>query len=84
MPSNKKDVRMCCACHGRADKSELLRIVKTPDGNIIIDDGKKADGRGVWVHLCDECIGKVVKRKMLNHAFKTGVPEEIYEQLKSK
>ena len=84
MPSNPKNVRKCCACHEHADKSEMLRFVKTPDGHIMLDEGKTADGRGVWLHNSDECKAKAVKKKLLNSAFKTAVPQEIYDGLIKK
>ena len=82
MPSNEKNIRMCCACHERADKSQMLRVVRTPGGEIMLDKSKCADGRGVWLHDSEECRTKVVRRKLLNSAFKTYVSEEIYEQIK--
>lgn len=75
---------MCCACHARADKSELIRVVKTRDGSIAVDGTKKADGRGVWIHSCEACIDKVLRRKLLSSAFRTAVSEEVYEQLKGR
>jgi len=81
MSSNAKDVRRCCACHEHAPKTELLRFVRTPDGDITLDLSKKADGRGVWVHDSEACIGKLVKRKLLNAAFKTSVAQEVYDEL---
>ena len=73
---------MCCACRERSDKSQMLRIVKTPCGEIKLDESKSSDGRGVWLHDSEECKAKAVKRKLLNSAFKTCVPEEVYEQIK--
>ncbi len=84
MPSNAKNVRKCCVCHGHADKSELLRFVRTPDGQICFDETGKADGRGVWIHDRAECKVKAVRRKILNAAFKTAVAEEVYGRLETE
>lgn len=81
MPSNPKNVRKCISCHEHSDKSEMLRVVKTPDGSIALDESKNANGRGVWIHNSADCKAKAVKRKLLNSAFKTCVSEEVYEQL---
>lgn len=81
MPSNAKDIRKCCACHEHSPKAEMLRFVRTPDGEITLDSTKKADGRGVWVHDSEDCRQKLVKRKLLNAAFKTSVPQEVYDKL---
>ena len=79
--SNPKDTRKCIACREHADKSEMLRFVKQKDGSIVLDESKKADGRGVWVHDSVECKTKVCKKKMLNSAFKTNVSDDIYDKI---
>lgn len=82
MPSNEKNIRTCCACREKSHKSQMLRIVKTPSGEIKLDESRSSDGRGVWLHDSEECRAKTVKRKLLNSAFRTYVPEEVYEQIK--
>lgn len=82
MPSNPKNTRLCIACRGRSDKSEMIRVVRGADGKIAVDCDKNLEGRGAWIHDNDECKAKTVRRKLLNSAFKTGVAEEIYEQIK--
>lgn len=81
MPSNPKNVRKCYACHEHSDKSEMLRFVRTPDGKVEFDESGKADGRGVWIHNNESCKKTAVKRKFLNSAFKTAVPQELYDGL---
>lgn len=84
MSSNPKNTRMCIACRERSDKSEMLRVVRNPQGEVAVDESGCADGRGVWIHDCDECKSKVIRRKMLNAAFKSAVSEDVYEQIKSR
>ncbi len=84
MPNNAKNLRMCVACREHCDKSELIRFVKTRDGNIQIDETKTADGRGVWVHMRAECINKLAKKKLLNAAFRCAVDESILEGLNDR
>lgn len=81
MPNNAKNLRQCCACRAHADKSELIRIVKSKDGKVFVDETKRADGRGVWVHDSAECKQKLVKKKLLNAAFRCVVDESVYENL---
>ena len=81
MPSNPKNTRRCICCHEHADKSEMLRFVKSQDGRVFLDESQKADGRGVWIHRSDECRQKAKKKKLLNSAFRTSVTEDVYEQL---
>lgn len=79
--SNPKDTRKCIACREHSDKSEMLRFVKQRDGVVFLDESKKADGRGVWVHDRADCKAKVCKKKMLNSAFKTNVSDDIYDKI---
>lgn len=65
-------------CRQHADKSELIRFVKQKDGRVFIDESKSADGRGVWVHDNAECKQKLVRKKLLNAAFKCAVDESVY------
>ena len=79
--SNTKDTRKCIACREHSDKSEMLRFVKQKGGVVFLDESKKADGRGVWVHDRADCKAKVCKKKMLNSAFKTNVSDDIYDKI---
>lgn len=79
--SNPKDTRKCIACREHSDKSEMLRFVKQKGGDVFLDESKKADGRGVWVHDRADCKAKVCKKKMLNSAFKTNVSDDIYDKI---
>lgn len=79
--SNPKDTRKCIACREHSDKSEMLRFVRQNGGVVFLDESKKADGRGVWVHDRADCKAKVRKKKMLNSAFKTNVSDDIYDKI---
>lgn len=72
---------MCIACREMADKNSLVRVVKSKDGSFSVDTTGKMSGRGSYVHAKSECIAKLKKTKMLNKAFKTLIPDEIYEEL---
>lgn len=73
--------RMCIACREMSDKNTLVRVVRTKDGNFAVDTTGKMSGRGAYIHTKGECIAKLKKTKMLNKAFKSFVPDEIYEEL---
>ena len=79
--SNPKNTRRCIVCHEHAQKTEMIRFVKDKDCNIFVDRTQKADGRGVWVHDSAECKAKLVKKKMLNSAFKCNCGEGIYGEI---
>jgi len=80
MPNNK-NIRKCIVCHEHADKIDLIRFVRTKDGKIFKDESKSSDGRGVWIHNNSECLEKLIKKRLLNAAFKTSVSDELYEGL---
>jgi len=73
--------RTCIVCKQKGDKSNFVRIVKTPSGEIAIDKTGKLNGRGAYV--CDniECIKKAQKTHALNRAFKCEISDEVYQKL---
>lgn len=79
-----ESLRMCCVCREMKPKEKLIRVVKTKDGQIFVDNTKKADGRGAYVCCEDQCLEKIKKVKGLNRAFKGQVSEEIYDELLKK
>ncbi len=79
---NKKyPERKCIGCGTRKPKSDLVRVVRTPDGSISLDKKGKISGRGVYI--CDnaECFAKAKKAKKFELGLETKIPEEIYETL---
>jgi predicted RNA-binding protein YlxR (DUF448 family) len=62
-------------------KTELIRIVKTPDGKIMLDRSGKANGRGAYICHSDECYKKAVKAKRLERTFSLAIPEETSQQI---
>ena len=73
--------RMCVACKGLFDKSELIRVVRTPEGDIRLDRSGKLAGRGVYLCTDPACFRKCVKNKILNKAFRMNVSESNYSRL---
>ncbi len=75
---------MCIACKVHKDKKELIRVVKSQDGQISLDfTGKKA-GRGAYICNDINCMNKMVKNKLLNKAFETPIDEETYLALQNE
>ncbi|MBE6007512.1 MAG: YlxR family protein [Lachnospiraceae bacterium] len=77
----KIPMRTCVGCGTVKPKKELVRIVLTEEGTLLVDRTGRANGRGAY--LCDdpECLQRAVKRKSLNKAFRTQVPGEAYDRL---
>lgn len=77
----KAPERMCVACRSVASKFDLMRIVKTPQGDITLDFSGKANGRGAYICKSKECLLKCIKSKALERAFNCKIDESIYQQL---
>ena len=75
----KKPARRCIACNEQKEKNELLRIVRTPEGNIEVDLTGKKNGRGAYICKTEECLKKAIKTKKLERTFEKEIPEEFYE-----
>jgi len=59
----------------------VYRVVKTPDGNIVIDKTNKLSGRGAYICKCGDCLKKAEKTNALAHTFSIAVDKQIYSQL---
>lgn len=81
MRRRKVPLRKCVACQNMKSKKELIRIVRTPDEEILIDLTGKKSGRGAY--LCGDvsCFNLARKSRALDRALKAAVSEDIYEQL---
>ncbi|MCM1367452.1 MAG: YlxR family protein [Roseburia sp.] len=72
-------LRTCVVCRRQADKSEFLRVVRKPDGEIVIDADGRTPGRGAYICRSGSCLRDAVKKRALNRAFKTQIDAEVYE-----
>jgi predicted RNA-binding protein YlxR (DUF448 family) len=76
--------RRCCGCQSFSAKKTLLRVVRTPSGEVMIDPGGKMSGRGAYVCCEETCLNALKSNRGLERALKTPIPAEIYEVLKQK
>ncbi len=77
-------VRMCIACRQMIPKREMLRVTKDADGRIFLDFSGKAPGRGAYICNKPECVVKLGRQKLLNKAFSSDVPKEVYERIEEE
>ena len=77
----KSPLRMCVCCRKMLPKDDLLRVVEY-EGIYNIDLTNKSNGRGAYICKTKECIDKVCKTQILNKAFKSNIPSDIYAKLK--
>ena len=80
----KVPMRSCVITGEKLPKQELIRVVRTPEGNVIVDESGKANGRGAYLKKDIETFEKAEKSKILNKRLEVEVPSSIYEELKSK
>lgn len=81
--TRREKKRQCIGCREIHPKEEMVRIIRTPEGNVEIDYTGKKNGRGAY--LCKgkiECLVTAQKKKALERALKTPVSEEVFESLK--
>ncbi len=74
--------RMCVGCREMKPKKELLRVVRTPEEEILIDFTGKKSGRGAYVCSDDACLNRAVKQRQLERALERAISPEVFEQLR--
>lgn len=77
----RKRPRTCAGCGEEFPKRDLLRIVRRPDGQVVVDLPGKTPGRGAYICRRLECLERALKRKQLSRSLKVKVPEELVASL---
>ncbi|MDP5273481.1 RNase P modulator RnpM [Chengkuizengella axinellae] len=83
MRTRKIPMRKCVACQEMKPKKELIRIVRSPENEVIIDSTGKKSGRGAYICKQVSCSQLAMKNKSLDRALKHQVNQEVYDQLES-
>ena len=84
MSTKKVPLRQCIGCGEMKSKKEMIRILRTPEGEFTLDATGRKNGRGAYVCLSQECLEKAVKSRGLERSLKMAVPAEVYEDLKKE
>lgn len=79
----KVPIRRCVGCGEGKPKKELVRVVRSANGEICLDESGKKPGRGAYICPQGSCLAKAQKRKSLQRAFEGAVPQEVYESLEN-
>jgi len=88
-------MRKCVGCQEMKNKKEMIRILKTPEGEFVVDATGRKNGRGAYIcpsmdgrgaYLCfsGKCLQEAIKNKGLERSFKQAIPKEIYENLEKE
>ena len=80
MQTKKLPVRMCSGCGQHFPKKELVRVVRSPEGELT---GKKA-GRGAYLCQNVECLRKARKARRLERSLACQIPDEVYQRLEEE
>lgn len=82
--TKKVPLRKCVGCGEMKAKKEMVRVIKTPENEILIDMTGKKNGRGAYICSSQQCLLKAFKGRGLEKSLKQQVPKEIYESLKEE
>lgn len=77
----KIPARQCCGCREMKNKKEMFRVIRTPEGEIVLDATGKKNGRGAYICPSLECLKKAEKSKGLERSLKVQIPQEVYDTL---
>lgn len=81
MKQRKIPMRTCVVTREKYPKNELIRVVRTPEGNVLVDASGKQNGKGAYLKLDETVINKARQSKVLDLTLETVVPDNIYEEL---
>ena len=76
--------RQCMGCRERREKRQMIRVVRTPEGNVNLDFSGKMNGRGAYICPNAECLKKALRSKALDRSLEVTIPEEVYARLEKE
>ena len=81
MKEKKKVLRSCSVTREVCEKKDLIRVVRTPEGDVVVDTVGKVNGRGAYLKKDSAVVLKAKQTKALDRKLEVSVPEEVYERL---
>ena len=84
MSVKKIPLRQCIGGGEMKSKKEMIRVIKTAEGEILLDATGRKNGRGAYLCPSMECFKKAVKGRGLERSFKMAIPREVYETLEKE
>ena len=84
MKNKKIPMRSCVVTREKLPKQELLRIVKTTDGNVLGDVSGKINGRGAYIKKDIDVLEKAIKSKVLERHLEVSISDDVYEEIRNK
>ncbi len=84
MIQKKIPIRQCVGCREQRPKRELIRVVRSPEGEVSIDTRGKKPGRGAYICPDAQCLRKALKSRALGRALGVEIPESVFDTLKEQ
>lgn len=82
--TKKVPMRQCVGCGEMKSKKEMMRILKTAEGDIVLDVTGKKNGRGAYLCKSMDCLKKAGKNRGMERSFKMSIPSEVYDNLEKE
>ncbi len=82
--TKKIPIRRCVGCGEHFPKSELVRVLRTPDGEVVLDLTGKKSGRGAYICKAAACLKKARKSKRLDSSLECTIPTEVYDRMEEE
>ena len=82
--AKKIPMRQCVGCGEMKNKKDMMRVLKTPENEIVLDVTGKRNGRGAYLCKTAECLERAHKNKGLERSFKMSIPNEVYDNLEKE
>lgn len=80
----KIPMRQCLGCNEHKPKKELIRVVRTPEGDIVLDLTGKRSGRGAYICYDPKCLKRARRSGRIENNLEISIPEEIYDRMESE
>ena len=80
----KTPTRRCTGCGEHFPKNELIRVLRTPEGEVVLDLTGKKSGRGAYICKSTSCFKKARKAKRLESSLECPIPEEVYDRMEEE
>ncbi len=76
--------RQCMGCRERKEKRQLIRVVRSPEGDVSLDFSGKKNGRGAYLCPDPNCLKKAIRSKALDRSLEAAIPQEVYDRLEKE
>ena len=82
--TRKTPERKCTGCQGKFPKNSLIRVLRTPEGEIVLDTTGKKSGRGAYICKNAACLKKARKARRLQASLECNIPDEIFDRMEEE